>query len=157
MNRFELEPKTSHPLIPHFDIRIDGISLGDYFASRLGEALPWPVADRISALGPLGPEFEQIKRENFERFLLMREPDLPDGRNSILVCSHCGDLGCGAYSARFIRNGGFIRWTEFGYENDISPDLGETEMYPQVPNLVFSWEQYQAELLNHVGMRPLFK
>jgi hypothetical protein len=146
MNGFELRPATRGE-VRYLDILIDGRPLAQCFAGRLGAA-----PDSISPLGLLESGMEQYQREQFERFLLEREPDLPDGRNSILVCPICGDLGCGAYSARFQRDGDTIKWTEFGYENNYSPDLGQRELYKQVPDLVFSWSAYESELRGHIGV-----
>src|SRR5438552_1945623 len=87
-----------HRPLKYLDILVDGRPLAHFFAGRLGAA-----PDSISPLGPLESGMEQYRREQFERFLLERKPDLPDGRNSILVCPLCGDLGCDAHSARFQR------------------------------------------------------
>ena len=105
MNRFELCP-AAVGTFKYFDILVDGKPLAEYFAGSRGA-----VPDSISPLGPLEGGIKQYRQEQFERFLLEREPDLPDSSNSILICPLCGDLGCGAYSAKFQREGQAIRWS----------------------------------------------
>ncbi|HYX71809.1 MAG TPA: hypothetical protein VE732_03495, partial [Nitrososphaera sp.] len=117
--------------------------LATYFAGRLG-AIP----DCVSPLG--WSASEQHKREQFLRFLLEEPPDLPNGRNSILVCRLCGDLACGAYSAVFIREGDLIYWNDFGYESTLDFEGAEIYIPNRVSAFVFSWEQYEAELRRHL-------
>jgi hypothetical protein len=145
MNRLELRP-AERGAVKYFDILIDGKPLAQYFAGRLGA-----VPDSISPLGPRGSRIEEYRIQGFERFLLEREPDLPEGRNSILVCPLCGDLGCGAYTAKFERQGDLIRWTEFGYENNYDPESVELERYKDIAGFVFSWSEYESELRRHIG------
>jgi hypothetical protein len=144
VNTLKLRP-SSRGEVKYFDILIDNKPLAEYFAGRLG-AIP----DLIPPLGPAQPGTEQYRREQFERFLLEQDPDFPEGRNSILVCALCGDLGCGAFSARFQREGDTIRWSEFGYENNYDPDSVELEWYKCIPAFEFSWSEYESELRGHI-------
>ena len=145
MNRFELCRVTTGK-VEYFDILIDGRPLAEYFAGPLGA-----VPDSISPLGPLGAEIKQYRQEQFERFLLERDPDLHEGRNSILVCPLCGDLGCGAYSARFQQEGDVIKWSEFGYENNYDPASVELDRFKLMSSFVFLWNEYSAELRRYLG------
>jgi hypothetical protein len=128
----------------YLDIHIDGVPLRKLFAGRLG-ALP----DAISPLGWQVPGAEAYTFNQFQRFLFASPPDLPDGRNSILVCPLDGDLGCGAYSALFSLDGSRVSWSRFGTENDYDPDLLDLGLYEHLPPLVFDWNQYQAELVRY--------
>jgi hypothetical protein len=145
MNTFQLRQATNGS-VSYFDILIDGKPLAAYFAGRHG-ALP----ELISPLGPVELELAPYCRKQFERLLLEREPDCPSGRNSILVCQLCGDLGCGAYTAKFQREDDRIRWTAFGYENNYDPESVELEAYKDMPDFVFSWDAYEAELRRYFG------
>ena len=40
----------------------------------------------------------------------------PDGRAAILVCQECGDLECGALSARVTRGVSTVHWSHFGWQ-----------------------------------------
>lgn len=42
--------------------------------------------------------------------------EFPDGRAAILVCNLCGDLECGALSARITRHDTTVAWTDFGWQ-----------------------------------------
>ena len=139
ISKFELR-LTSSVGVSYLDIVIDNHPLVTYFAV-LRRAIP----NEVSPLG--GPSTEQHNRQQFRRFLLEEPPDLPGGRNSILLCG-CGDLACGAYSAIFTREGELIRWSEFGYESTLGEEISTPEIPTPslVPTLLFSWEQYEAEL-----------
>jgi hypothetical protein len=128
----------------YLEIQVDGVPLQQLFAGRLGS---WP--DRISPLGWRVPDVELYIKEQFQRFLLLAPPNLPDERNSILVCPLDGDLGCGAYSARFTRKGQQMIWSEFGYENNYDPESVDLETYKHIGPLTFDWAQYEKELLHH--------
>jgi hypothetical protein len=43
----------------------------------------------------------------------MREPDFPNGKNSLYICPACADLGCGAVSLFIERTKDIITWTYF--------------------------------------------
>lgn len=50
-------------------------------------------------------------------------PDLSlDGRAAVLVCSACGDIGCGALFVRIEVGTDRVRWTDFLYGNNYDPD-----------------------------------
>jgi len=131
--------------IQYLEIRVDDIPLQQYFAGRLG-GLP----DAISPLGWSTTDTERQIREDFDRFLLRAPSDLPNGRNSILVCPLDGDLGCGAYTARFTRDGSSIYWFEFGYENNYDLESLNIEWYSHMAPFVFDKSQYEKELLHHL-------
>lgn len=141
-NKFELRPATNGD-IPYLDIVVDEQPLATYFAGRLGA-----VPDCVSSPG--WPSTEQHKREQFRRFLMEGPPDLPGGRNSILVCHLCGDLACGAYSAVFKREGNLIRWSDFGFESTLDIEAPDIQIPSSVSAFVFSWEQYEGELRRHL-------
>ncbi|WP_130864895.1 hypothetical protein [Acidipropionibacterium timonense] len=48
-----------------------------------------------------------------------RQVSLPAGRVALYVCRECGDLGCGALSVNIERCGSVVRWTQFGWEDDL--------------------------------------
>ena len=59
--------------------------------------------------------------------LQRRKPSLSTGRYQLYICPECGDIGCGAVTARVEREGEFIVWRDFGFENDYEePQLSES-------------------------------
>jgi hypothetical protein len=74
----------------------------------------WTPADRQRALA--------------ERLLLRRPPLLPTGRQELLVCPECADLGCGCISAVVQHEEGCYVWSDFGYENNYDP--GSLRLFP---------------------------
>lgn len=148
MNVMTLVPAINHQFMGdarnYLDIYIDGVPLRQKFAGRQG-ALP----DNISPLGWAVSGAEEHTLKQFQRFLLMSPPDLADDRNSILICPLDGDLGCGAFSARFDRIDSTMRWSVFGYENNYDPESVNLERYKNIAPLIFYWAQYEKELLSH--------
>ena len=39
-------------------------------------------------------------------------------RVALYVCAECGDLGCGAFTARIEKSASYITWGDFGFENN---------------------------------------
>lgn len=56
--------------------------------------------------------------EAVQRLLGEAPGDLPDGRISIYVCPECGDLGCGAITARLRFAQGEVIWNDIGWQAD---------------------------------------
>jgi hypothetical protein len=139
MSRLELRPAFRSD-VRYLDVIIDGRLLATYFAGRLG-ALP----EQISPFG--SAKDARVNNEVVQRFLLEREPDLPEGRNSLLICQLCGDLNCGAYSAVFEKQGDYLIWSQFGYEQP-NWETGSQDVacYPGLGEFRFLWEQYSSEL-----------
>jgi hypothetical protein len=131
---------------PILDIVVDGRPLLELFAGRRG--LP---PDLVS---PLGWGVEAHQAHTIRRFLLEASGDLPGNRNSVLVCRECGDLGCGAYSARFERRGDVVTWSEFGFQNSYEPTSLILESGSRVPALTFDWVEYEDAFAVGPSSRP---
>src|SRR4051794_40409173 len=78
------------------------------------EVLGCPQSDFISRLG-LGSA--EVQQNSVDHLLLKLPPDSPSKRVLLLVCPECGDLGCGAFSARITRSGEDYVWSDFAFEN----------------------------------------
>ena len=74
-----------------------------------------------SYVTPFGffPVREEEKRA-LQEFRLQTHTKLPEDRIELYICDSCGDISCGAITAKIIDNGQTIRWTQFAYQN--SPD-----------------------------------
>jgi hypothetical protein len=97
----------------------------DFYVSdrRLLDLLAWPDADYITPLG-----WGQVERQadSVAELLRRKKPSLKTGRYQLYICPECGDIGCGAVTVRIEREGEFIIWREFGFENDYDePRLSE--------------------------------
>jgi hypothetical protein len=97
---------TRYPESHFLDFVIDGLSLkaGLEGAGNLVTALnrAW-LPDVRSAVGEL------LGRR--------ASSDLARGRAALLVCAVCGDLGCGAVTARLQLEPDLVIWNEFAWEN----------------------------------------
>jgi hypothetical protein len=93
---------TRHPATHFLDLVVDGRSIREMVDEGLGQvtelcrpwlhAVPWSV-QRL--LGRLGTDL------------------LPENRVALLVCGVCGDLGCGAVTARLTLSKDQVSWSEF--------------------------------------------
>jgi hypothetical protein len=91
-----------------------------------------------------------------QRLLGAHEGDLPDGRISLYVCPECGDLGCGAVTAKLHVRAETVTWREIGwqadYDEEVSP-LGDDAAFLDI---AFTRASYEAALLPVLAtMRPL--
>jgi hypothetical protein len=114
LNTITLAPATRGKLA-YLGIEVDGVPLAHYFAGRLG-AHP-------THLSPLGwnSASADVNARTREQ-LLAREPSaLESGRVPVLVCEECGDVGCGAFTVRVVREDDTVRWTDWAYENGREP------------------------------------
>jgi hypothetical protein len=142
-NKFELNLiKTEKH--SYLDILIDGKSLSKHFVGRLG-AHP----DQISPLGwsTASKEYNNLL---MKRFLLEAESELPGGRNPVLVCPLCGDIGCGAFTVRMSNDNSHVYWQEWLFENGIDENP-EPPQWPTKPtDFYFDREQYEAAIRKHL-------
>lgn len=69
---------------------------------------------------------------------------MPTDRILLYVCSDCGDISCGALSAKIDFTENKIIWSDFAYENSIEI----VERYPEVGPFDFSKEEYSATFLS---------
>jgi hypothetical protein len=68
---------------------------------------------------------------------------LSEGRVMLLVCPQCGDLGCGAITARIDLDEDYVSWADFLYENTYSEPLP----VPPLPGSIrFDRAAYEAVL-----------
>jgi hypothetical protein len=143
INQFELRlnPENTERFEGLIDMVIDGWPLATYFRGLEG-AYP---SELVSPLGwARVKEFNQL---TIQRFLLQMKADLPNDRQSILICPLCGDLYCGAYSAVFEKNGDFIFWSKLGFESpDWETGSQEIHYFGCLQGFRFDWRQYSSEL-----------
>ena len=69
-------------------------------------------------------------------------PGLAEGRVALLVCGTCGDLGCGALTARLSVTAESVTWFDFLWEDGLRPASATTLDAPQV--FVFRRSDYDT-------------
>ncbi|GAA1375461.1 hypothetical protein GCM10009638_12480 [Luteococcus sanguinis] len=76
--------------------------------------------------------------------LLGRVPDrdVGPGRVVLMSCAECGDLACGALTARLSVRPTEVMWSDFAWE---SGD-GDADYYDSSPELIFDRRGYEREL-----------
>lgn len=100
------------------------------------------LGDFISVLGWLPRELEQ----QHARRLLMRLPaPFRSGRVPIYVCPECGDLGCGAVTARIHRVGTQVTWSDFAQEGPQREPIA-LDQSDDPREFTFEWDSYRQLL-----------
>jgi len=125
--------------ITYLEIEVDGKPLVQHFAGRLG-AHP-------SQLSPLGwrTAAAEHRAKIVAHFLTEIPSELESGRVPVLVCEMCGDVGCGAFAVRVDLEDGFVRWSDWAFENGYEPAKELT--WPTQPgDLFFDREIYESEI-----------
>lgn len=125
--------------VGYVEIEVDGKRLAHHFAGRLGT--------HPSQLSPLGWRSATAahRAEIVALFLAEIPSKLESGRVPVLVCEECGDVGCGAFAVRVVREDDLIKWTDWAYENGYEPARELT--WPTRPsNLVFDRNTYESEI-----------
>jgi len=114
----------------YIDFIVSGQSLGQLFGL--------PDFDLIGTFG--WTENKEYENKHIDEFLGIEKAELETGRTCFYVCAECGDIGCGAITAKIEVNDNNIIWKDFGYENNYSePDLTD---YKQIGPFIFDKRQY---------------
>lgn len=138
MNTFQTV-KAKNGNIDYFEILVDGKPLAQHFVGRSGahpseiSPLGWVTADKSHQV------------ETVEEFLSGNSTQLESGRVPVLVCDHCGDIGCGAITVRISRVGDLIKLSDWNRETNYEPPYG-LEWPEQPKEFVFDCLKYEAEL-----------
>jgi len=67
----------------------------------------------------------------------------PEGRTPLLICSECGDIGCGAITARVSVKAQTVLWSDFWWEADY--EEFSSESFPSV-RFEFDRKAYEAAM-----------
>lgn len=82
--------------------------------------------------------YPEQNAKNAEKLIVLAGPDTDTGRVLLYICPECGDIGCGAYTARVTKADQYYTWSEFAYENgyedarlleDVGPFSFESDAY----------------------------
>lgn len=116
--------------------------------NSLGQLLEVRKKDLIGTFGWT----ENIHYENnqIDEFLGLVKPQLKTERTSFYVCPECGDIGCGAITAKIEVKDNVVIWKDFGYENDLEePNLSD---YKKIGPYRFDKTEY-AKTLEEIKQR----
>ena len=72
-------------------------------------------------------------------FRLKEKSELSSGRIMLYVCPECGDIDCGAVTAKINDYGDRIIWSEFAFETE---NNGITETFDQIQAIEFDRASY---------------
>ena len=135
MHRLTLTPKhykseaPQQPERRYLDFVVSGQALSQFVL---------PELDLIGAFGWMPNKAEEHRQlDQFEGIL---PADLQSGRISLYVCAHCGDISCGAITARIEVADTTITWKDFGYETGYqAPEL---IAYTHIGPFIFDKQDY---------------
>jgi hypothetical protein len=107
-----------------------------------------PLVGSPDLIGGVGWGAAEGERLYIERLLLRAATDVPSGRVSIYVCPECGDIGCGAVTARIAKTSDAFVWSDFAFENNDDSTLDERydELGPFAFNKTEYWQLLSARL-----------
>jgi hypothetical protein len=105
--------------VAYLDWSVDGVALEDLFGPVVGTGFDY--------VSPLDEAWVEGAVEALLRLFGETEPDLPSGRTSLYVCPECGDLGCGAYTARVIFGQDVVSWSDVVWETDYSDESDDLD------------------------------
>jgi hypothetical protein len=124
------------------------------FAPRRGEQLDFVVSGRslykelcrrgYDVVPRLGSKLVPVDTDTRDLLLLQRPGDTPTGRVTLYVCPLCRHLGCGVVSARIMRDGADISWSEFAWETDCVDQL---QLLDKLGPYRFREAEYRAAIL----------
>jgi hypothetical protein len=99
----------------YLDFIVSGQSLGELFDQL-----------NFNKIGTFGwSENKEYESKHIDEFLGNEQPELETGRSCFYVCPECGDIGCGAITAKIEITDENVVWKDFGYEDDtdfLEPD-----------------------------------
>ena len=79
------------------------------------------------------------------QFLAEKPSELKSGRVPALECEECGDVACGAFAVRVVRQADSIVWTDWLYENGYESGH-PLDWSPRPGDLVFELNAYEAAI-----------
>ena len=120
-------------------------------------------ADAMDMCGCFSPDYatcgNELARQENERigkiFTFEAPPDIEQDRLALFVCSHCGDLACGAITFRLSRAGDTVRWSNFAYENGWCEDQTDFETYSAIGPFEFGLDEYLAVIRRAASAQPM--
>ena len=116
------------------DFEIDGLPLFDLMCSRGHDCIT-----------PLGWGNTNLEAAALRRLRVEDERLMSGDREPLYVCPECGDIGCGAVTARIMADKGLVYWADFGWETSWE-DGPSTSGYEDIGPFAFEFRSYRAAL-----------
>jgi hypothetical protein len=128
----------------HFqDWSIDGVPLRQALGAT-GADNPF---EQMTLLVPDLKGGQHFVREYIDRIAGVVEPDLDDGRTSLLVCQLCADPSCGVVSASIEFDASSVTWHQFGWQYDYYDEetgVGGLDLWNPPTSFTFERAPYDA-------------
>lgn len=145
---------SSRPDRRFLDFSLNGLSLVSLFGGAGYDGL-------ISCLWIDNAAAAPASADAAQRLLGRRSGDAPDGTVSMYVCAACGDLGCGALTARVELHEDLVTWSDWGYRTDRVGD-DSWEVPPDIDGIpvrdfVFERDDYERVMIDaieRIGRAP---
>lgn len=116
----------------YIDFIVDGRSLLDTLGPNAGDTC-----------GCLGWGDPQWQARTIRRLCLEEDLLVTGEREPLYVCPECGDLGCGAVTARITMSRGAVHWSDFAFESLLDRDL---QVFADVGPFAFELGAYRRTL-----------
>ncbi len=118
------------------DFTVDGLSLFELMCSRGHDCIT-----------PLGWGNSDLEAAALRRLRLEDERSLNGDREPIFVCAECGEIGCGAVTARITADKGLVHWAGFGWETTWEDGVSR-DGYEAIGPFAFEFRLYRATLVH---------
>jgi len=116
----------------YLDFIVSGQSLGELFDQL-----------NFKLIGTFGWfENKTYERKLIDEFLGNKKPELENGRTCFYVCPECGDIGCGAITAKIEITDEIVVWKDFGYEDNIDFLEPDTTQFKNIGPFSFDRGNY---------------
>lgn len=134
--------------VTYWDFTVDGRRLFDVLNAQAGGTLDY--------VGVIQDVWPVASVEGLERLLGEHSGDFADGRISLYVCPECGDLGCGAVTARLVIAEETVTWQRIGYQTDYEPEIQPLSAGVETFDVAFERAAYEQVLRAELDRyRPL--
>lgn len=121
-----------------------------------------PLFGRLAERAPVDFDFVGVVQDAWpietvaaiQRLLGEAPGDLPDGRVSLYWCPECGDVGCGAVTARLRLGAQAVTWEAIGCQTDNDESasaLGDDGIFPALSFDRASYERALRRELTRIG------
>ena len=115
----------------------------DYFDFIVNGKSLIEILEPSDLIGCLGWGRPEIEKHTIAQLLAKELPEPESGRVPIYICPECGDLGCGAVTARICEEAESYIWSDFAFENNYE---GTVELYSEIGPFSFDKDAYSKVL-----------
>jgi len=99
----------------------------------------------LSSVLWLDPPVREERDKSVLRLLKELPGDFRNDRVALYICPECGDLGCGAITAKISVDYDVVNWSDFGYENTYEETVF-TDPFAAIGPFTFELREYEMRL-----------